>query len=546
MDVNTTPRIYHKTSVETARANYSTLSHIGQKRTFDVFHGGQDTASKAIPSDVTNRDFHRPLLQAKCFEGLKASEIQDFGDRSQSEYSQRRGLALTPNSTSNPLLDLSHPSYRLPAQLVRNFANNGVKSIYPWQSECLLQSGALGGEQNLVYTAPTGGGKSLVADILMLKKVLENPGQKALLVLPYVALVQEKLRWLRKIVDGISKTAWNSSCADRPQTWRKRGDEDTVRVVGLFGGNKSKANWAETDIVVCTIEKANSLVNTAIEDGSVGLLGAVVIDELHMLNDEHRGYILELMATKLLSLEQNVQIIAMSATLNNADLLAKWLGGAKFYISRYRPVPVEEHLVFDNAVYAASTSSRFYKTATQLNSGTQLSSQAPPVPSRIIQPSQFKEFSNHLINAVVSLANETARAGYGALAVKEMQLSSAKSYPAGQVDMVIMDRRLELLHDLRSTSTGLDTTLEKTVPVGVAFHRKIVSCVVKAHFTDLDSTDAGLTAEERDLIATAYDLGVIKVIVATCSLAAGINLPARRVILHGARMGADFVGPSML
>jgi superfamily II helicase len=58
--------------------------------------------------------------------------------------------------------------------------------------------------------------------------------------------------------------------------------------------------------------------------------------------------------------------------------------------------------------------------------------------------------------------------------------------------------------------------------------------------------DAGLTAEERDLVATAYDQGVIKVIIATCSLAAGINLPARRVILHGAKMGADFVGPSML
>ena len=58
--------------------------------------------------------------------------------------------------------------------------------------------------------------------------------------------------------------------------------------------------------------------------------------------------------------------------------------------------------------------------------------------------------------------------------------------------------------------------------------------------------DAGLTTEERDLIATGYDKGAIKVIVATCSLAAGVNMPARRVILHGARMGADLVGPSML
>lgn len=58
--------------------------------------------------------------------------------------------------------------------------------------------------------------------------------------------------------------------------------------------------------------------------------------------------------------------------------------------------------------------------------------------------------------------------------------------------------------------------------------------------------DAGLTTEERDLIAEAYDKGILRVLIATCSLAAGINLPARRVILCGARMGRDLVGPAML
>jgi replicative superfamily II helicase len=50
-------------------------------------------------------------------------------------------------------------------------------------------------------------------------------------------------------------------------------------------------------------------VNAAIEDLSIGKLGVVVMDELHMIDDEGRGYVLELMATKLLSLEQEVQII---------------------------------------------------------------------------------------------------------------------------------------------------------------------------------------------------------------------------------------------
>lgn len=62
--------------------------------------------------------------------------------------------------------------------------------------------------------------------------------------------------------------------------------------------------------------QANSLINTAIEECSIGDLGVVVLDELHMLDDENRGYLLELMVTKLLLLQQDIQIIGMSATLS--------------------------------------------------------------------------------------------------------------------------------------------------------------------------------------------------------------------------------------
>jgi hypothetical protein len=157
MDVNKTSGIYHKTTIDAARATHTRLSHIGRKRTYDESRGGQKASRSAVLADITNHEgFQRPTLQPKCFEILKASEIQDVDDHGRSEYSQRRGLALTHTPTSNPFLDLSHPAYCLPAQLVQNFASHGVKSIYPWQSECLLRSGALGGERNLVYTAPTG------------------------------------------------------------------------------------------------------------------------------------------------------------------------------------------------------------------------------------------------------------------------------------------------------------------------------------------------------------------------------------------------------
>lgn len=57
------------------------------------------------------------------------------------------------------------------------------------------------------------------------------------------------------------------------------------------------------------------LVNTAIEQCTIDDLGVVVLDELHMIDDDHRGYLMELLATKILSLEQKVQIVGMSATL---------------------------------------------------------------------------------------------------------------------------------------------------------------------------------------------------------------------------------------
>ncbi|KAH7417138.1 DEAD/DEAH box helicase [Cadophora sp. MPI-SDFR-AT-0126] len=543
MNVNKTSRknatTYHSTTIDA----HTSISRVGVKRTIDDLQERQ-SGGKSVLGDITNRsEFRRPALPINGQKILKAGEIHDVvNPQGPSEYSQRKSLALTPSATSNPLLDLSHPAYGLPKQLTQNLASLGIKSIYPWQSECLLRSGALDGEVNLVYTAPTGGGKSLVADILMLKKIIENPEKKALLVLPYVALVQEKLRWLRKVVEGVSKLEDFFDVDQRPNPFRTRGDENSVKVVGFFGGSKTKATWHDMDIAVCTIEKANSLVNAAIDEAAVGQLGVVVMDELHMLDDEGRGYILELMATKLMSLDQSMQLIGMSATLNNAELLAKWLDNAKYYVSRYRPVPVEEHLVFDNAVYPASSSSKFYKTATQLNAQTQTqaqtqtATQAKPEPCRIIQQSESKELNNPLINSVISLANETARSGYGALVFcssrtgceRDAELISMALPQPAEVNPLTMDRRTELLNDLRSTNSGLDQVLEKTVPVGVAFHH------------------AGLTTEERDLIATAYDQGIIKVIVATCSLAAGINLPARRVILHRARMGADLVGPSML
>ena len=83
--------------------------------------------------------------------------------------------------------------------------------------------------------------------------------------------------------------------------WKRYVQCSKNKVVLLVGPNRK--------------HQANNLVNTAIDDLTIASLRAVVLDELHMIDDDHRGYLLELTTTKLLSLDQDVQIIAMSATL---------------------------------------------------------------------------------------------------------------------------------------------------------------------------------------------------------------------------------------
>jgi replicative superfamily II helicase len=249
------------------------------------------------------------------------------------------------------------------------------------------------------------------------------------------------------------------------------------------------------------LSQANSLVNSAIEDCSITKLRAVVLDELHMVDDGRRGYLLELLTTKLLCLGQPIQIVGMSATLSvsvslppafrprsdscssnlqNIGLLKTWLD-AHSYETHYRPVPIHEHLVYDGKIYAAETNASLLKTLTQLGSASATTPrQNLPQPLRIVRPSTHKELLNPVRNAVVALAYETVCAGHGVLIFSSSRvgcesdalLLSQVLPPLEEADPAIQEKRRDLLGDLRSLSTGLDPKLEKTIPAGVAFHRE--------------------------------------------------------------------------
>lgn len=258
-----------QTSVDLARlqTTSTSMAHAGIKRPHQALTATTVTtvttptaqqslaAARASASNNARRDFVR-ASSATHGPRIAASPIRHTSNMPSvnpplAPTTATSTTSATPNS---PLLSLQHPKYGLPPALVANFHAVGIHSIYPWQASCLLGRGHLSAEKNLLYTAPTGGGKSLVADVLMLKRVIENPHRKAILVLPYVALVQEKLKWLRRIVQDVEKNVQNDDQAKQ----RGRQPSKEIRVTGFFGGSKSRATWADTDIAVCTIEKVRS------------------------------------------------------------------------------------------------------------------------------------------------------------------------------------------------------------------------------------------------------------------------------------------------
>ena len=473
-------RIGFQTSIDLVqKQEYSTGNIAGVKRSYEAVR--QDAVPNKGRSDtvrLTYRDPPRPppgsRLKASSITSANAVPAQDIHNE-RSEYTQRRLAAATPGPDQNALLSLAHHRYGLPDRLVSNLELAGVRSIYPWQSSCLLGKGILAGQQNLVYTAPTGAGKSLIADVLLLKKVIEQPTKKAILVLPYVALVQEKLKWFRRVVEGVSKHIDGEDPPIATTAWSKMTtSQSCIRLAGFFGGSRAKATWSDIDIAVCTIEKANSLVNTALEDGKIDQLGIVVLDEMHMLDDENRGYLIELMVTKLLCLQQGVQLIGMSATLSNPQLIADWLG-AKFYVSKYRPVPVQEYLVYENSIYPTANAKQFFRTATQLSSAS--ATQKPPNAVRVIEKSVYRELDNSLLNSVVGLAVETATKGYGVLVFCSSRNGTqatagliSEAMPMDQISADALDKRYELIASLQALPGGFESTFFKTILYGVAFH----------------------------------------------------------------------------
>ncbi|XP_073129538.1 helicase and polymerase-containing protein TEBICHI isoform X2 [Henckelia pumila] len=411
----------------------------------------------------------------------------------------------TPASSSSikDCLDLNN---WLPLEICDIYKKKGISKLYPWQVDCLQVEGVLH-NRNLVYCASTSAGKSFVAEILMLRRVF-SAGKIALLVLPYVSICAEKAEHLEVLLEPLHK-----------------------HVRSYYGNQGGGTIPKDTSVAVCTIEKANSLVNKLLEEGRLSELGTIVIDELHMVADQSRGYLLELMLTKLRYAAgegtidsssgesagtssgksdpaRGLQIVGMSATLPNVAAVADWLQAA-LYETNFRPVPLEEYIKVGSTIY---------------NKEMEIVRVIPRVADLCGKdPDHIAELCNEVVQEGHSvLIFCSSRKGCETTARHIVKYLKKFSVSPRNEDHDFFDIN-SAIESLRRSPAGLDPILEETLPLGVAYHH------------------AGLTVEEREAVETFYRKGLVRVLTATSTLAAGVNLPARRVIFRQPRIGRDFI-----
>ncbi len=196
----------------------------------------------------------------------------------------------------------------LDIQIQEILKEQGITELYPPQTEALPY--AFRGE-HLVLSIPTAAGKSLVAYLAIAHR-LKNEGGKAFYIVPLRALA-------RGLKVGISTGHL---------------DESDVRL-------------SKYDIIVCTSEKADSLLRHGLR--WLDKIKVLVIDEIHLIHDPTRGPTLEVIIAQIKALNPSTQLIALSATIKNAVELADWLGG-KLIQSDWRPVILKEGVFFHNVI----------------------------------------------------------------------------------------------------------------------------------------------------------------------------------------------------
>ncbi|MCX7793971.1 MAG: DEAD/DEAH box helicase [Thermodesulfovibrionales bacterium] len=353
-------------------------------------------------------------------------------------------------------------SFGADQRLIDAIKNTGVSVLYPPQEEA-LKKGLISTESSFIVSAPTASGKTLIAEILFLKVFFEEGG-KILYLVPLRALARQKY-----------------------DDFKKRYERLGMKVMQSTGDYDSADPWLErADLIIATNEKVDSLIRH--HASWLGDIRLVVVDEIHLLGDRHRGPTLEIVLTRLRDSYPHIRILGLSATIKNASEIADWLK-AELVESRWRPVPLKEGVYFNGAVLFNDGSIKWIERTSKIE--------------------------------VLDIALDTVKAS-GQVLIFVNTRRSAESLAEkcseslrsriSESDSSILEK---ISMDVLSTGepTRLSKRLAETLKGGAAFHH------------------AGLLSEHRGLVEDAFREGKISILVSTTTLAMGLNLPSRTVII---------------
>ena len=352
-------------------------------------------------------------------------------------------------------------------QLVDLWKAQGIQKLTPCQ-DVSLSSDTLWAGANVIIVAPTSAGKTFTGEVLAVEAARKL--RRAIFLVPFKAIAEEKYaEFSGKYRDlGIAVVI---SDGDHNQY-----DQD-IRM-GNFG------------LAVIVYEKfAQLLVQSP---GILADCKVLVVDEIQMIGDKHRGPTLELLLTHVRQEPEPPQIIGLSATLDDLGGLDQWLN-AEALVCPGRPVPLWESVAWP------------YATQPLLNVETGDQKEGPDIadalPPQSFEPKSKTEIAYRLI------ASEGVEKSYLLFRTKvddtiRTAQRLAHVLPVEPVKGTIRDRIAEL------EDTAVRSFLERWVDRRVAYH------------------NAGLSLEERRLVEQLFKEGTLRFLVATSTLAAGVNTPA--------------------
>ena len=241
-----------------------------------------------------------------------------------------------------------------------------------------------------------------------------------------------------------------------------------------------------SDIIVLTNERFDSVMRHKVS--WINSVGLFIADEVHLAGNDSRGPTLEMILTKAMHLGYGAQLLALSATISNARELAEWLQAVLVELD-WRPVPLREGAYDYGGIVFSDGEQRRVPRSTF----------GPPID---VAMDTIRGGGQSLV-----FANTRRRAV--SLATRAAELTQSRLTPEEKKAVAEASRRILTSGE----ETSLGRLLAEVVGKGSAFHH------------------AGLEPEHRRIVEDYYRARAIKLLAATPTLSAGINMPARRVVI---------------